>query len=103
MDYCRDDPMVKRLLGLTRLLDVSTVSRALVRVGRDSAEKIRRLCHRLVLEQATITTPAGTFSDVLVKIDLDRKLGGPNIGNCLLGVDTPDAVVTLHLVRPRRG
>ncbi len=36
MDYYRDDPMVKRLLGVTRLPDVSTVSRALARVDQDS-------------------------------------------------------------------
>jgi Transposase DDE domain group 1 len=51
MDYYRDDPMVKRLLGVTRLPDVSTVSRALARVDRDSVEKIRQLCRRWVLER----------------------------------------------------
>lgn len=50
MDYYRDDPMVKRLLGVTRLPDVSTVSRALARVDQDSVEKIRQLCRRWVLE-----------------------------------------------------
>jgi hypothetical protein len=51
MDYYRDDPMVKRLLGVTRLPDVSTVSRALSRVDQDSVEKIRQLCRRWVLER----------------------------------------------------
>jgi hypothetical protein len=51
MDYYRDDPMVKRLLGVTRLPDVSTVSRALARVDQDSVEKIRQLCRRWVLER----------------------------------------------------
>jgi hypothetical protein len=55
MDYYRDDPMVKRLLGVTRLPDVSTVSRALARVDQDSVEKIRQLCRRLVLERLVRT------------------------------------------------
>jgi Transposase DDE domain group 1 len=55
MDYYRDDPMVKRLLGVTRLPDVSTVSRALARVDQDSLEKIRQLCRRLVLERLVRT------------------------------------------------
>jgi hypothetical protein len=55
MDYYRDDPMVKRLLGVTRLPDVSTVSRALARVDQASLEKIRQLCRRLVLERLVRT------------------------------------------------
>jgi hypothetical protein len=55
MDYYRDDPMVKRLLGVTRLPDVSTVSRALARVDQDSVETVRQLCRRLVLEQLVRT------------------------------------------------
>ena len=55
MDYYRDDPMVKRLLGVTRLPDVSTVSRALARVDQDSVEKVRQLCRRLVLERLART------------------------------------------------
>ena len=55
MDYYRDDPMVKRLLGVTRLPDVSTVSRALARVDQDSVEKIRQLCRRWVLERLVRT------------------------------------------------
>jgi len=55
MDYYRDDPMIKRLLGVTRLPDVSTVSRALARVDQDSVEKVRQLCRRLVLERLART------------------------------------------------
>jgi hypothetical protein len=51
MDYYRDDPMVKRVLGVTRLPDVSTVSRSLARVDQDSVEKIRQMCRRWVLER----------------------------------------------------
>jgi hypothetical protein len=51
MDYYRDDPMVKRLLGLNRLPDVATVSRALATVDRESLDKIRQLCRAMVIER----------------------------------------------------
>jgi hypothetical protein len=55
MDYYRDDPMVKRLLGVTRLPDISTVSRVLARVDQQSVEKIRQLCRDWVLERLVRT------------------------------------------------
>jgi Transposase DDE domain group 1 len=55
MDYYRDDPMVKRLLGVTRLPDISTVSRVLARVDQQSVEKIRQLCRAWVLERLVRT------------------------------------------------
>ncbi len=51
MDYYRDDPMVQRLLGLNRLPDVATVSRAMATVDGASIAKIRRLCRTLVIER----------------------------------------------------
>jgi len=51
MDYYRDDPMLKRLLGLNRLPDVSTVSRALASADQESVQKIRQMCRVLVLER----------------------------------------------------
>ncbi len=51
IEYYRDDPMLKRLLGLNRLPDVSTISRALGRVDGRSIEKIREFCRALVLER----------------------------------------------------
>jgi hypothetical protein len=51
IDYYRDDPMVKRLLGLNRIPDVATVSRALAQVDQESVEKIRQLCRALVIER----------------------------------------------------
>ena len=42
--YYRDDPMVRRLLGLARLPDVATVSRFLAEAGAQSVERVRRLC-----------------------------------------------------------
>ena len=57
MDYYRDDPMVKRLLGLNRIPDVATVSRALAHVDGESLEKIRQLCRALVIERLRKTHP----------------------------------------------
>ena len=51
IDYYRDDPMVKRLLGLNRIPDVATVSRALAHVDGESIEKIRQLCRGMVIER----------------------------------------------------
>jgi hypothetical protein len=49
MDYYRDDLMVLRLLGLRKLPDVSTVSRALARVDDKGILKIRRACREMML------------------------------------------------------
>jgi hypothetical protein len=51
INYYRDDPMVKRLLGLSRIPDVATVSRALATVDGASIEKIRQLCRAMVIER----------------------------------------------------
>jgi hypothetical protein len=47
--YYRDDPMVKRLLGLSRLPDVATISRALAGADDQSVERLRRLLGEMVL------------------------------------------------------
>jgi len=49
--YYRDDPMVKRVLGLRRLPDVATISRALMQADARSADNLRRVIRRLVLER----------------------------------------------------
>ena len=49
IDYYRDDPMVKRVLGLNRIPDVATVSRALANSDQDSIVKIRGLCREWVI------------------------------------------------------
>jgi len=50
IDYYRDDPLVLRLMGLRRLPDVSTVSRALSQIEPRSVEKVRELSRSLVIE-----------------------------------------------------
>jgi len=49
-DFYQDDPMVKRTLGLERLPDVATISRALRAVGDDSVEKLRDMLRGRALE-----------------------------------------------------
>ena len=49
LDYYQDDPLVKRLLGLKRLPDVSTVSRALRTIDIPAIGKVRELCRNQVI------------------------------------------------------
>jgi len=50
MEYYKDDPLIKRLLGLKRLPDVSTVSRALRSADARSIKNIREFCRSRVIE-----------------------------------------------------
>jgi len=50
MDYYRDDPLVLRLMGLRKLPDVSTVSRALRQMESEGVEKVREMSRSLVIE-----------------------------------------------------
>ena len=50
IDYYRDDPLVLRLLGLRKLPDVSTVSRAYSQMEDDDVENHRTLSRDLVTE-----------------------------------------------------
>jgi Transposase DDE domain group 1 len=50
VDYYRDDPIVLRLMGLRRLPDVATISRALVQMDADGVEQVRQLSRAMVLE-----------------------------------------------------
>ncbi len=51
VDYYRDDEMVKRVLGLKRLPDVSTISRSLASADEQSVEKVRTESTNLVIER----------------------------------------------------
>ena len=53
MDSYRDDEMIRRILGLKRLPDVSTVSRSLAGADEKSVAKVRRESSRLVMERLT--------------------------------------------------
>jgi hypothetical protein len=49
--YYRDDPLVKRVLGLNRLPEVATISRTLAQADEQSVENLRRTVRELVLER----------------------------------------------------
>ena len=50
VDYYRDDPIVLRLMGLRRLPDVSTISRALSQMETQSVENLRCLSRGIVID-----------------------------------------------------
>jgi hypothetical protein len=50
IDHYRDDPLVLRLMGLRRLPDVSTISRALCQMEAERVEKVRELSTAMVIE-----------------------------------------------------
>lgn len=56
--YYRDDPLVRRVLGLTRLPDVATISRALASADARSVAKLRALSRQLVLDRLQRLQPA---------------------------------------------
>jgi hypothetical protein len=49
--YYRDDPLVKRLLGLNRLPDVATLSRMLQQADARSVDNVRRLLRGLIFQR----------------------------------------------------
>jgi len=51
VDYYRDDPIVLRLMGLKRLPDVATISRALSKLKQENVDQVRELSCSLVLER----------------------------------------------------
>lgn len=48
--FYRDDPMVLRVLGVTRLPDVATVSRLLATIDADGVASLRQLVRQMVLQ-----------------------------------------------------
>jgi len=48
-DYYRDDPLIKRILGLKQLPDVGTISRTLKEADEKSVENLRRMLRDMVL------------------------------------------------------
>jgi len=50
VDYFRDDPLVLRIMGLRKIPDVSTISRALANMEPQSVDNIRRLSRAIVID-----------------------------------------------------
>jgi hypothetical protein len=76
--YYRDDPMVQRVLGLKRLPDVATVSRALAMTDKTSVKELRGVCRRGVLTRLQAIAPAR------LTLDFD----GSVLGTCRLAEGT---------------
>ncbi len=51
LKYYEDDPLLLRVLGLRKMPDVATVSRALSKLDTESVENVRTLSRSLVLEE----------------------------------------------------
>ena len=66
--FYRDDPLVKRLLGLKHLPDVGTISRALKDADDTSVEKLRTVLKDIVLERMT------TLAVPRVTLDFDGSV-----------------------------
>ena len=52
--YYQDDPMVRRLLGISRLPDVSTVSRTLAGMDTRSVDNLRQIHRQMVTERLAL-------------------------------------------------
>ena len=50
VDYYRDDPIVLRLMGLHKLPDVATISRALSQMESDGVDNVRELLRSIVIQ-----------------------------------------------------
>lgn len=72
LDYYQDDPMVKRVLGLQRLPDVSTVSRALRTVDQKAIDQVRALVQDLVIQRLK------TLSLARLTLDFDGSVISTN-------------------------
>lgn len=58
LDYYRDDPLVKRVVGLHRIPNVSTVTRRLREFDSRSVDQLRALLRDLVVERACSASPS---------------------------------------------
>ena len=65
LDYYRDDELVKRVLGLKRLPDVSTLSRSLSSADKHSVSKVRAESTTVVIERLV----AEQFASVTLDFD----------------------------------
>ncbi len=79
--YYRDDPLVKRLLGLNQLPDVATVSRALKESDARSVEALRSLLREQVFHRLQVIAPARVTLDFDGSVQsTKRKAEGTAVG-----------------------
>lgn len=79
--YYRDDPLVKRVLGLKRLPDVATLSHALQEATAESIRHLRRLLRELVCDRLRVLTPARVTLDFDGSVQsTSRRTEGTTVG-----------------------
>ncbi len=79
--YYVDDPLVKRVLGLKRLPDVATISRALSSADEQSVRRLQRLLRELVLLRLTaLCVDRGTLDFDGAVIGTARHAEGTAVG-----------------------
>ena len=81
--YYRDDPLVKRVLGLKKLPDVATLSRMLKEADAKSVEKLRRLLRQMVLDRLRSIASARLTLDFDGSVQsTKRHAEGTAVGYC---------------------
>jgi len=79
--YYRDDPLVKRLLGLNQLPDVATVSRTLKEADAQSVAALRSLLGEQVFNRLQVIAPARVTLDFDGSVQsTQRKAEGTAVG-----------------------
>ena len=79
--YYRDDPLVKRLLGLNQLPDVATVSRALKESDAQSVKNLRLILRDIVFQRLQVISPARVTLDFDGSVQsTQRKAEGTAVG-----------------------
>ena len=71
--YYRDDPLVKRLLGLKQLPDAATLSRMLKQTGAKSVESLRRVLREMVLDRLRKKDAESEARIILDRADRESK------------------------------
>ena len=76
-EHYRDDPLVKRLLGLNRIPDVGTISRTLKDADEQSVLHLRRMLRELVIQRLQVSS--------ILRITLDFDGSVQSTGRCAEG------------------
>jgi hypothetical protein len=67
LDYYRDDPLLKRFLGLKCVPNVSTLSRRLPQMDEGVVTNMRKLIRSLVIERVKVNSPGRVTVDLRLR------------------------------------
>jgi hypothetical protein len=73
VDYYRDDPIVLRLMGLRKLPDVATISRALSQMESDGVENVRQLSRLTMDFDGSVQSTNGHAEGAAVGYNKNKK------------------------------